>query len=271
MNAVGATALSPIFAAAASAPKRALIVSIHDVAPATRIVSEKIISELESKRVNACSILVVPDYHHGGNSTDDDSFVRWLRELEERGHEIVIHGYFHERPRGAVESWREQIITRVYTNDEGEFYDLSYEESFRRITRARDDFSAAGLRPRGFIAPAWLLGRAGERAAADAEMEYTTRLATIRDLRSGKDFHSRSLVYSVRNQWRRVSSMGWNAALYARVKRSSLVRFGIHPPDRSHPEIWRQILRLIEELAESRTPTTYQEWVADQRANASDR
>ena len=73
----------------------------------------------------------------------------------------------------------------------------------RRITRARDDFAGAGLTPRGFIAPAWLLGAAAERAAAEAEMEYTTHLTGVRDLRSGKDFRARTLVYSVRSDWRR--------------------------------------------------------------------
>ena len=113
---------------------------------------------------------------------------RWLQDLEEQGHEIVIHGYFHERPRRDGENPREKFLTRFYTNDEGEFYDLDYDEAFRRITRARDEFVAAGLTPRGFIAPAWLLGSAAERAAAEAEMEYTTRLTGIRDLRSGDIF-----------------------------------------------------------------------------------
>ena len=44
------------------------------------------------------------------------------------------------------------------------------------------------MTPRGFIAPAWLLGAAAERAAADAEMEYTTRLTGVRDLRSGDNY-----------------------------------------------------------------------------------
>jgi hypothetical protein len=39
----------------------------------------------------------------------------------------------------------------------------------------------------------------------------------------------------------------------------------IHPPDYSHPSIWRQIGDLIGEMAPVRTPTTYQDWIADQR------
>ncbi len=130
----------------------------------------------------------MPNYHHRGSFTEDRDFVRWLQDLEAQGHEIVIHGYFHERPRRNGENLPGKFLTRLYTRDEGEFYDLDYDEAFRRITQAREEFAGAGLTPRGFIAPAWLLGTAAERAAADAEMEYTTRLTGVRDLRSGDNF-----------------------------------------------------------------------------------
>ena len=45
-----------------------------------------------------------PNYHDAGESCDDPQFVRWLRDLEADGHEIVIHGYFHQRPRGERET-----------------------------------------------------------------------------------------------------------------------------------------------------------------------
>jgi len=195
----------------------------------------------------------------------DRQFVSWLRDLEAAGNEIVIHGYFHERPKRAGESFLEKLITQFYTQGEGEFYDLGYEEAFRRIKHARDQFQAAGFKPRGFVAPAWLLSGDGERAARDAEMEYTTRLRTVLDLRSGETSPARSIVYSVRNGWRRAVSLAWNAALAQIVKDAPLVRVSIHPPDFSHPTIWRQIVDLISRMAPDRTPTTYQDWIADQR------
>src|SRR5204863_5364912 len=191
-------------------------------------------------------LLVVPNYHHHGSSMDDRDFVRWLQDLEARGHEIVIHGYFHERPRRQGERVREKFLTRFYTNDEGEFYDLDYDEAFRRITQARDDFAKAGLRPRGFVAPAWLLGSAAERAAAAAEMEYTTRLTGVHDLRFGDNFHARTLTYSVRNGWRRAASLGWNGALARQLSGALLARDSIRPSDLAHPEIWQQTLRLTD-------------------------
>ncbi len=135
----------------------------------------------------------------------------------------------------------------------------------RRINSARDEFRAAGLKPRGFVAPAWLLSGEGERAARDAEMEYTTRLQNVRDLRSGETFPARSLVYSVRNSWRRATSLAWNATLSRTLENKPLMRLSIHPLDYSHPAIWRQIVDLARAAGNVRTPTTYQDWIADQR------
>lgn len=230
---------------------------------------EKMISELAHAGVRVCSLLVVPDYHHEGLFTQDRQFVSWLRDLESQGHEVVIHGYFHERATRASETLRDKFITRFYTQCEGEFYDLDYDEAFLRITRARDQFREAGLTPRGFVAPAWLLSAEGERAARDAELEYTTRLATVRDLRASQNFRARSLVYSVHNRWRRKTSLAWNATLLQLMKGSPLLRLSVHPPDILYPRIWRQIIDSLDVTKTARTPTTYRDWIAEQRMRAA--
>jgi len=264
MTSVVATQFLPLVSAA-GATRDFMVISLHDVAPSTRDLADKITSELVRRGVRVCSLLVVPDYHHQGLATKDRQFVSWLRDLESEGHEIVIHGYFHERPRGPNETLHDKFLTRLYTHNEGEFYDLDYKEALRRITNARDEFRASGLTPRGFVAPAWLLSREGERAARDAELEYTTKLRTVHDLRSGEVFPAKSIVYSVRSSWRRVVSRAWNAALFQFLENNVLLRLSIHPPDYSHPTVWEQILRFMDVMNETRTPTTYREWIAEQR------
>ena len=267
MSSVAATQFMPVVATA-SAARDYLVVSLHDVAPSNRETSQKIMSELADKGVRVSSILVVPNYHHQGPAVQDRQFVSWMRDLESQGHEIVIHGYFHDRPRRENETLRQRLMTRSYTSDEGEFYDLDYDDALRRIIAARDEFRSIGLTPRGFIAPAWLLSPEGERAARDAEMEYTTRLRTVHDLRTREEFSAFSLVYSVRSDWRRGASLVWNTTLRLLVKEKPLVRLSVHPPDYSYPAIWRHIVDLVEEMGETRTPTTYRDWIAEQRMAA---
>ena len=264
MSSLAATQFLPVVATA-SAAQDFIIVSLHDVAPSTRRIVEPMIAQLARHGVRVCSLLVVPDYHRQGPSMEDRQFVAWLRDLEAAGHEIVVHGYFHERPTSHQESVFDRLITRVYTQGEGEFYDLGYEEALRRIKTAREQFWANGLKPRGFVAPAWLLSPEAERAARDAEMEYTTRLRSVLDLRSGDSFAARSIVYSVRNSWRRTTSLLWNAALARVLETNPLLRVSVHPADYTSPSVWRQIVDLIGTVNGARTVTTYQEWIGERR------
>ncbi len=264
MSTIAATEFLPLAATAAAAAD-SVVVSLHDVAPRTQQIASRIISELSAHSVRVCSVLVVPNYHHQGPFAKHREFVTWLQALEADGHEVVIHGFFHERPPQSDETLRDKFMTRFYTQNEGEFYDLGYEEALRRITTARDQFRALGLNPRGFIAPAWLLGDEAEQAVRDAELEYTTRLRTVCDLRSESVFPARTLVYSVHNTWRRALSRSWNATLFHLMRTNPLLRISIHPPDYFQPIIWKQILGFIAATKGTRTAMTYQDWIAEQR------
>ncbi len=242
--------------------QRALVVSIHDVAPATQASVEQILTELVQRGVEACSLLVVPNHHHQGRSLGEANFRSWLQDLAARGHEIVIHGFYHQRLRRAGENIPAKMMTRIYTADEGEFFDLGYDEALRLLREAQDEFAAHGFHPIGFIAPAWLLGAEAQRAVIDAGMEYTTTLRTVLDFAGERVIQSQSLVYSVRSGWRRTCSLLWNKSLFRRLAPNPLLRLGLHPPDWAHPEIRRQIGLLIDEARNDRAAMTYQSWLA---------
>lgn len=139
-------------------------------------------------------------------------------------------------------------------------------EASVRLERGLGEFRQAGLAPKGFIAPAWLLGPEAERAVKKAGLAYTTRLKTFKDLDSGRENHSQSLVWSVRAAWRRLASLGWNAFLARRLQGNPLLRIGLHPPDWDHPAIRRQILQLIAAALAGREVMTYEDWLSRVRA-----
>jgi len=244
--------------------QRSLVVSIHDLAPVTRPQVEQILARLADAGVDRCSLLVVPDYHHRGRSLGDPAFIQWLHELSRHGHELVIHGFYHTRKRRAGESTRQRVVTRIYTADEGEFYDLDYVEALRLMQEARDEFARHRFYPHGFIAPAWLLGPEAQRAAMAAGFRYTTTLGMVRDFSTGQEFVSQSLVYSVRSGWRRALSLLWNRVLFSRLTGNRLLRLSLHPADLAYPRIWRQIETLVSRARRDRQPATYQEWLEQQ-------
>jgi predicted deacetylase len=247
---------------------RALVVSLHDVSPRTRENCEQALAVLDRFGVKQCSLLVIPDHHHRGHFLSDSNFCAWLKAQADRGHEIVIHGYFHQRERRSAESLVQMLTTRFYTAGEGEFFDLDRPSASALVQSARADFQKLSLDPVGFIAPAWLLSREAESALRDCKCEYTTRLGSVLDLRDGQTHSSQSLVWSVRSAWRRKLSLAWNAFLFHRLIAHPLLRISIHPVDVNHPAIWTQIKSLIARALHDRTPLTYQTWLSQSCASA---
>ena len=246
---------------------RALVVSVHDVSPQTRPACARIVDALAALGVPRTSLLVIPDHHHRGHFLADADLCQWLGQRAGEGHEIVTHGYFHERARRPGESVAQKLATRIYTADEGEFYDLDRATARELVARGVAELQRAGLAPHGFIAPAWLLSAEAQEALRELGVEYTTTLGAVSDLQTGRSWRSQSLVWSVRSGWRRGVSRAWNATLFRRLRRNPLLRVSIHPVDLDHPAIWEQIRHLVASAIADRAPMTYHAWIANQRAS----
>lgn len=246
---------------------KALVVSIHDVSPVTRVRTEQILADLKATGLNRASLLVVPDHHHRGLVSEDSTFARWLESACAQGHEAVLHGYFHLRENKTADGPLKRLITRSYTAGEGEFFDLGKAAARRLLDRGRAAVEDCGVKVSGFIAPAWLLGAEAEQAVREAGFEYTTRIATVSDFETGIAHRSRSQVWSVRAGWRRTCSLAWNGFLFDQTIETPLTRIGIHPPDWDHPAIREQILRLVGKALAARKPMTYEGWLSRMRTD----
>ena len=257
-----------------------LVVSIHDVSTVTKTRVVAMIEDLKAAGVPVTSLLVIPDHHHKGRIDADPEFGEWLREAigegggqggdadqGDQGHEAVLHGFYHLRPTKKGEGLATKMITRSYTAGEGEFYDLSREEASSLLLQGNAALAACGITPRGFIAPAWLLGEEAEMAVRDAGFDYTTRIGEVVDCKNGCSFPARSMVYSVRAPWRRGVSLLWNEALFYALNESPLLRIGLHPPDWDHQSIRDHALSCIRKAAATRQVTTYARWLDQWRVS----
>jgi len=155
--------------------------------------------------------------------------------------------------------------TRLYTNREAEFLDLSRETARRRLERGLALFKSQGWNTRGFVAPAWLMADGLTNLLAEMNFAYTTRLREVIPLLPG--LHrleiSPSLCYSTRAGWRRVASGIWNKHLYGRLRETDLVRLSLHPRDLEFPLMRRQIDQILRaSLKRGFQPTTYGDYVA---------
>ena len=94
---------------------KSLVVSIHDVSPATLKRTGRILADLKSVGADPVSLLVVPDHHHRGLVNEDEDFSERLRAMCAEGHEAVLHGFYHLRENRNTDGPLTRLITRSYT------------------------------------------------------------------------------------------------------------------------------------------------------------
>ena len=232
-----------------------LVVSIHDVTPVHRARVERMLQVLDAAGVRRRSLLVIPNYHGEGEIDRLPEFCAWLRERQDAGDEILLHGYEHQdvrRPTSLVDRWKH----RWFTQGEGEFLSLDFTEASDRIARGLDVFDRAGLRAEGFVAPAWLINDEGLDAARDRGLQFTNSYLHISDLQTDRSWFAPSLVFGPGNLNEDLG-IRLQAGIAGLLARRSIARVVLHPPCIDHPARWSRILTMIAMQLERHRPTTY--------------
>jgi predicted deacetylase len=244
---------------------KSLIVSLHDAHPGSAAQIAEQVAFLAERGATRSSILVVPEFHHTGSLATNPAFCDTVSGWQSGGHEIVLHGYFHDRQGSPRETLSTLFWTRLYTNREAEFLDLPRETAKARIEKGRALFASLGWRASGFVAPAWLMAEGLTNLLAEMGFAYTTRVGEIIPLLPGINrlISSQSLCYSTRAGWRRVASGVWNKNLFGRLRDTNLIRLSLHPRDLEFPLMRRQIDQVLRaSLKRGFHPTTYGDYVA---------
>lgn len=250
-----------------SLPTRHLIVSLHDAHPGSWADIDEQLQFLSELGVSRCSILLVPEFHHEqGAAAWTDALASSLRTRQEAGHDLVLHGYYHDR-QGQADTLSNVFWTRLYTNHEAEFLDLPDIEAKLRLHRGLELFQQKGWQANGFIAPAWLMSPTLPALLRRMGFRYTNRLTEILPFgdspATSASIPSQSLCYSTRATWRRVVSLRWNQYLFNRLRQTSLMRLSLHPHDLHFAPIRQQIAGFVKTaLHEGFQPITYAGYVA---------
>lgn len=238
----------------AAPSQRWLCVSLHDVAPATWPHCLQVIKAVREVADIPLTLLVVPAYH--GASSAQPEFEYAMNGQLAAGHELALHGYFH-LDSGVPSGTADWVRRRVYTAGEGEFWALSEAEASKRLALGRRWFDANGWPLAGFVAPAWLLGPGARRAVrAHRDLRYTSTLTQLIVLPETYAIRAPCLTYSVRQAWRRPTSIAWNTVLARVTERAPVLRLGLHPRDAESQSVRRSWQRLLERALSNRVAVT---------------
>jgi len=222
-------------------------VSIHDVSPAWEHEVELALEAAHAHGVRP-ALLVVPDFHGRAPLVDHPGYCDRLRELQSEGHEIYLHGYYHqartEGGTGIAGRARHAFAQKVVSGGEAEFSDVSPEEALQRLDDGERMLRDAGLAISGFVAPAWsmpgwVLTLLGERGYS-----FTEDHTRVYDPASKRSRASLVLNYASRTPGRLLSSVAW--CRIARPARRVLpARIAIHPADMKYALLRGEIESLL--------------------------
>lgn len=237
---------------------RFFTISFHDLAPHTQPICQQFLKDLKALGINKTSLLAVPFWHYREPLNRYPDFLRWLKSVEQDGHEICLHGYYHKADEVKGGPWR-QLMGRIYTNSEGEFYQLPYDSAYERLERGVSLLRSAGLTVDGFTAPAWLLSPDSRRALCDLGFLYTTTWMHFDLLETEEKVFAPALAFSCRTALRRNCSKRWVRFWYWLQQDATILRLAVHPADLLYPSIRAMILSLVERAVQLRSPLSYRD------------
>lgn len=237
-----------------------LVVSVHDVAPATAEAARDWCASLDLFGVPA-SLLVVPGPWRGGALADDPDLAAWLQQRCAGGDEVVLHGWAHAAPPGGP-AWRRMVGAAV-ARGAGEFWTLDEAEARRRLELGRDALGAAGLMADGFTPPGWLASPATLAALRSLGFGFTTGHGGVRDLRTGARHHAPALSHRPGVFGERLGAWLVPAVAARRAAAGRPVRIALHPDDLDRPGLRAATVSAIDAaLVAGARPCTYGDVVA---------
>ena len=240
----------------------AVHVTIHDVSPAWRDEVELALEAAHAHGVRP-ALLVVPDFHGRASLAEHPEYCDRLRELQADGHEIYLHGYYHQarswdevrsakRSEGGpgagnatVARARHAFAQKVVSGGEAEFSDVSRDEAIHRLDEGERMLRDAGLAIRGFIAPAWSMPDWVHGLLAERGYAFTEDHTRVYDPAKKRSRASVVLNYASRTPGRLLSSVAW--CRIARPARRLLpARIAIHPADMRYALLRSEIASLLD-------------------------
>jgi predicted deacetylase len=222
-------------------------VSIHDVCPAWADEVERALSLCATAEVRA-ALLVVPNFHGEASLLDDRRLCERLRTLQDAGHEIFLHGFFHQSsghpPPPGRARLRWYAAQRLVSRSEAELLDVSADEGHARVLDGERVLRDAGLRVDGYVAPAWSMPEWLLPFLASRGCRFTEDHRRIYDPAGNRRRPSILLNWASRSPARLLSTVAW--CRVARHGRAVLpTRIAIHPADMRFSMLRREAAALL--------------------------
>jgi uncharacterized protein len=221
-----------------------LVVSVHDVSPATAEQTGRWCHDADDLGIPV-SLLVIPGPWRGMELTGAPDYARVLADRTRRGDEILLHGFTHRAgPEGGAVR---RLVGRAVARGAAEFAALSADEASERLAAGRAALAGVGLSAAGFCPPGWLASPGAVTALKSHGFRYVTTHWGLRHLHDGRMRRGFALSHRpTGGPGERIGVALLRAAARLGAAHGGLVRIALHPDDLSRPGLRTQTLRAIE-------------------------
>ena len=254
---LGGSRMTARLAAPGDAPKTArLLVSIHDVAPASADATRAWLADLDARGIPA-TLLVIPGPWRGSRLRADPALIDDLLAARERGHELALHGWCHQGTPGGA-AWR-RARAQAVARGAAEFATLDRATADRRLRAGLAELRAVGIEPKGFHPPGWLASPEAVRAMRRLGIGYTTSHLTVHDLATERRHRLPALSQRPSGgPGERLSADAVRVVAQAMTLAGRGFRMALHPDDLSRPGLREITLAVIDRaLAAGAVAGTY--------------
>jgi predicted deacetylase len=240
------------------AAERMLLVSLHDVAP---VHLERLMRAEQLMRragVHSVQYLFVPEFHGRYRASEYPEFVEWCRQDRPFQVSWWLHGYYHQERHpeeaSAPLALTDRLRRRFLTAGEGEFLSLDPAWQRRRLEAGLEEFShcLGGIKPAGFVAPAWLYRPELLPLLREFGLPYTEDHHRLYDVAKGNSLPAPVITWATRTWWHKYGSLAvcpWRAWWF---RDAPLLRVALHPHDFDHAETIYSIEQLLDKLRRQR-------------------
>jgi hypothetical protein len=227
-----------------------VVVSIHDVAPATVDASKRWL-EMTERHGMVASLLVIPGEWRGHSMSNEPEFAEWLHRATARGHEVVLHGWEHRAVHDPSTSLMRRAHAHLRARGCAEFAALQPNAARHLLQLGMGTLARHGFRPEGFVPPGWMALRSTDEVLREFGFAYTTTQWEVRDLRAG-------VSYRIPSTSQRPGSVFTTPAARAMVittrrfaQQRRPIRIALHPDDLRHPVLYESTETMLSALSEA--------------------
>lgn len=223
-----------------------LLVSIHDVAPATVTQARRWAGFLD-ERAMVSTLLAIPGPWRGQSLANDRATLDWLWTRSCGGDEIGLHGWNH-RAEGPGRSARDRFGHAVARGAE-EFWSLDGRRAATRVRQGLAVLEAGDIEPVGFTPPGWLISNQARHAVLTCGLSYVADhrgvASTTRRVRAP------ALSHRPNGFGERAGALALTRLAARRAEAGLPVRIALHPADLDRPHLARATLDAIDSVLDA--------------------